>query len=256
MHLVLPHQRCSNHSETIIKAVKICVRKGLVVSFSYKMRVKPLCTLFSRHWHYSVHYPLENGELWASYRAPERSTQLNKDQGAPACIPATSLSKAETAEQWCVEKRQKNCTSPSKNSNTEDLMWQKEWDRCSRQFTSTAQFPAQPLCLPSSAGQGSTCSSEYSFIKIWILMGIVSFQSLAQVLHCKCLWGSQIKTFQFDIMHKTATRDHQKAGPVPLIASPDTGCQSTVTLQGRCSANKTTQSLTWWATEHATHVCC
>lgn len=107
---------------------------------------------FSRHQHYSEHYPLENSETRASYRAPEKSTQLNKDQGAPAGIPATSLSEAETAEQWHVEKRRKNCTSPSKNPNTEVLMWQKESDRCSQQFASTARLPAQPLHLPSSAG--------------------------------------------------------------------------------------------------------
>lgn len=61
---------------------------------------------------------------------------------------------------------------------------------------------------------------------------------------------------QFDTMHKSVTRDCQKAGSVHFTSSPDTGCQCTVTLQGRYSANKTIQTLTSWATERATHVCC
>lgn len=163
MHHVLPQQRCQNHSETIIKAVKIHVRKGLVVS----------CSHYHTRWEWSLFVPffpgisitvcitpLENGEIRASYRAPERSTQLNKDQGDPAGIPATSLSEADTAEHWRVEERQKNCTSSSKNPNTEVLMWQKELDRRSQQWASTARFPAQPLHLPSSAGLGSTPSSK------------------------------------------------------------------------------------------------
>lgn len=128
MHPILPHQSWQNHSETIIEAVKICVRKGPVVS----------CPHYHTRWEWSLFVPFfpgisitvciipsENSEIWASYRAPERSTELNKDQGAPAGIPATSLLKADTGEQWYVEKRQKNCISPSKNPNTEVLTWQR-----------------------------------------------------------------------------------------------------------------------------------
>lgn len=138
--------------------------------------------------------PLENSETRASHRAPERSTQLNKDQGAPAGIPATRLSEAETAEQWHVEKKQENCTSPSKNPNTEVLTWQKESEDARGNLRQQHHSLKNPS-LPSSAGPGSTCSSENNLLKIWIFMGIMPFQSLTQVLTCKWLWRSQIKIF-------------------------------------------------------------
>lgn len=47
MHSVLPHQRSQNHSETIIKAVKIRVRKGLVVS----------CPQYHTRWEWSLFVP-------------------------------------------------------------------------------------------------------------------------------------------------------------------------------------------------------
>lgn len=51
MHPVLPHQRWQNRSETIIKAVKICVRKGPVVS----------CPHYHTRWEWSLFAPLFPG---------------------------------------------------------------------------------------------------------------------------------------------------------------------------------------------------
>ena len=160
MHEVLPRQGWQNHSETINKAVKIYVRKGLVVSCPhYHTRGEwNLFVLFFSGISITVCIiPLENGEIWASHTAPQRYMQLNKDQGAPASIPARILSKAETAEQWHFEERQKNGTSQSKNCNTKVLTSWKEFDRSSQQFASTVSFPVQALHLLSSAGLGSVC---------------------------------------------------------------------------------------------------
>lgn len=84
-------------------------------------------------------------------------------------------------------------------------------------------------------------------------MGIVSFRSLNQVLNLQVALREPNKNIsQFDSMHKAVIRDYQKAGPVHLISSPDTGCQSTVALQGRYSANKTIQT---WVSNRACHPC-
>lgn len=85
MHPVLPHQRCQNHSETTIKAVKKYIRKGLVVSYYHTKWEWSLFVPFLPGTSIRVHYPLEkqwNTSILQSSRGPRSWTKTKEPQQA------------------------------------------------------------------------------------------------------------------------------------------------------------------------------
>lgn len=151
MHPVLPHKRCQNHSETTIKAVKIYVRKGLVVSYYHTRWEWSLFVPFLPGISIRVHHPLEkqwNTSILQSSREVHTAEQRPRSPRRHSCYESvkgrhcravTCEKKAEelpakipTLRSWCDKK------SPTRFS------W-RPW------------FPVQPLHLPSSVGLGSTC---------------------------------------------------------------------------------------------------
>lgn len=185
-------------------------------------------------------------------RGPRSWTKTKEPQQAvlPRVCQRQTL---QSSDVW--RKGRRTAPAPAKIPTLEVLTWQKESDRRSRQCASAAQFPAQPLHLPSSAGLGSTPSSENNFLKIRIFMGIVSFRSLTQVLNLQVAVREPNKNIsQFDSMHKKLwleTIKRQAQCTSYQVLTQDASPLSPY----RAGTLQTRPSKLWWATEHATHVC-
>lgn len=219
------------------------------------MRVKPLCTLFSRHQHYSVHYPLgkrwntsilqSSREVHTAEQRPRRPSRHSCHESVRGrhCRALTCGGKAEELHQL---QQKSQHWGPDVTKGVGQTL-------TAMSVNSTIPCTAPPLAILSRARLHSFIKNN--FLKIWIFMGITSFQSLTQILNLQWVWGSQIKIFHsLTACIKLWPETIKRRPRAPHIKSWHT-CQSTVTLQGRYSANKTIQTLTWWATERATHAC-